>query len=125
MFRNSLYEVKQILPGENGARFSVIIELNPAHEIFAGHFPGKPILPGVCMLQIIKELLATHLECDLVLKNAGSIKYLSIIDPLVNNTIRFDIESDDSQTGVISCKAELNSVNVIFCRFKGEFKTIP
>ena len=32
------------------------IELNAAHTIFKGHFPDQPILPGVCMLQMVKEV---------------------------------------------------------------------
>ena len=30
------------------------IELNAAHSIFKGHFPGQPIVPGVCMMQMVK-----------------------------------------------------------------------
>jgi 3-hydroxyacyl-[acyl-carrier-protein] dehydratase len=121
MFLNNLYHIIKILPEESGSKFSVIIELYPSHEIFAGHFPGNPILPGVCMVQIIKELLINYLDCKLTLKNASSIKYLSIIDPRVNNTVQFDIETGKTETGEISCKVELNSGSVVFCRFKGEF----
>jgi 3-hydroxyacyl-[acyl-carrier-protein] dehydratase len=122
MFLNSLYQIKQILTEGNGSKFSVKIELNPSHEIFNGHFPGNPILPGVCMVQIMKELLINYSHCKLILKNAGSIKYLYFIDPLVNNIINFNIEMDKTENGDISCKATLNSESVVFCRFKGEFK---
>lgn len=124
MFLNSLYKIKQILPESNGLKFSAIIELNPAHEIFHGHFPGNPILPGVCMVQILKELLINSSKSKLLLKRAGSIKYLSFIDPRVNNIIRFSIEVNSTESGDISCNAVLNSDSVIFCRFKGEFKIV-
>jgi 3-hydroxyacyl-[acyl-carrier-protein] dehydratase len=42
--------------------------LNPKHAIFAGHFPGQPVVPGVCMLQIIKEGLEQALDKKLVYK---------------------------------------------------------
>jgi 3-hydroxyacyl-[acyl-carrier-protein] dehydratase len=124
MFLNSLYQIKKILTESEGSKFSVIIELNPAHEIFNGHFPGNPILPGVCMVQILKELLINYSGCKLILKNAGSIKYLSFIDPLVNNIIHFNVEMNKTENGDISSKATLNSESVVFCRFKGEFKVI-
>jgi 3-hydroxyacyl-[acyl-carrier-protein] dehydratase len=124
MFLNSLYQIKQILPEGDGSAFSVKIELNPSHEIFNGHFPGNPILPGVFMVQILKELLINYLDCKLILKNAGSIKYLSFIDPHVNNIINFNVEINKTESGDISCKATLNSESVVFCRFKGEFKVI-
>jgi 3-hydroxyacyl-[acyl-carrier-protein] dehydratase len=125
MFLNSLYHIKQILPEGNNSKFSVIIELDPTHEIFIGHFPWNPILPGVCMVQIIKELLIRHLDCTLILKNAVSIKYLNIIDPRVNDTIQFNFETNKTESGDISCTAVLNSESVVFCRFKGVFKVIP
>ena len=31
-----------------GADLSARIELDATHPIFEGHFPGRPILPGVC-----------------------------------------------------------------------------
>jgi 3-hydroxyacyl-[acyl-carrier-protein] dehydratase len=124
MFLNSLYKIKQILPEGDGSKFSAIIELNPSHEIFNGHFPGNPILPGVCMIQILKELLSNYSDSKLILKNAGSIKYLYFIDPLVNNIIHFDVEMEKTESGYISCRAILNSGSLVFCRFKGEFKII-
>jgi 3-hydroxyacyl-[acyl-carrier-protein] dehydratase len=124
MFLNSLYQIKQILTDGNGSKFSAIIELNPAHEIFHGHFPGKPILPGVCMVQILKEILISYSKSNLILRKAGSIKYLSFIDPHVYNIILFNIEINKTENGDISCNAVLNSGSVIFCRFKGEFKLV-
>ena len=108
----------------NGSKFSAIIELNPAHEIFHGHFPENPILPGVCMVQILKEILINYSKSNLILRKAGSIKYLSFIDPQVNSIIHFDIEINKIENGDVSCNAVLNSGSVIFCRFKGEFKLV-
>ena len=52
---DDFYTLNQIAPQGEG-KYICRITLNPAHPIFAGHFPGNPITPGVCMLQIIKEL---------------------------------------------------------------------
>jgi 3-hydroxyacyl-[acyl-carrier-protein] dehydratase len=113
------------MTGDNSSKFSVVIELDPAHEIFKGHFPGIPILPGACMIQILKELLVYHSDTQLILKNALSIKYLSIINPLENNVINFNIETTITANSDISCNAVLSSESVVFCRFKGEFKVLP
>lgn len=29
---------------------TVLLELNPDHAIYQGHFPAHPVVPGVCLL---------------------------------------------------------------------------
>ena len=36
---------------------TLLISINAAHPIFEGHFPGQPVVPGVCMIQMIKEMM--------------------------------------------------------------------
>jgi len=57
------------------------IRLNPNNEIFRGHFPGNPITPGVCTLQIIKELTENRTQCSLFMKKASNVKFMAVIDP--------------------------------------------
>ena len=52
---------------------NAVIELNKDHDIFKGHFPGNPVMPGVCMLQIIKELTEKAVDKSLFL--TASIQY--------------------------------------------------
>jgi len=32
------------------------VKLNAQHDVYKGHFPERPITPGVCNIQMIKEL---------------------------------------------------------------------
>lgn len=57
------------------------IRIDPGHEIFKGHFPGKPVMPGVCMIQIVKELTERALEKELFLSVASNVKFMAIINP--------------------------------------------
>lgn len=57
------------------------ISLNPNHEIFKGHFPGNPVTPGVCMMQIIKDITEKITEQSLILTSASNIKFMAIINP--------------------------------------------
>lgn len=38
-------------------RLAFRVRLDAAHPVYAGHFPGNPVLPGVCTLQIVRECL--------------------------------------------------------------------
>lgn len=63
------------------------IKLHKDHIIFKGHFPGNPIMPGVCMIQIIKELTEKAVGKDLFLAISSNIKFMAIINPEKNDTL--------------------------------------
>lgn len=74
------YTVNETEKNENGI-YSVQISLNKNHEIFQGHFPGNPVTPGVCMMQIVKDLTEEILNTKLLLKSASNVKFMAIINP--------------------------------------------
>ena len=53
------------------------------------HFPNVPIVPGVCQIQIITELLEMYLGKRLYLSEVKNIKFLSVLEPV--KTIRFEV----------------------------------
>lgn len=57
------------------------IKLNPNHEVYNGHFPGQPVVPGVIQLQIIKEILQEILGTKLIMKKVIQVKYLTPVIP--------------------------------------------
>lgn len=57
------------------------VSFNAAHEIFAGHFPGQPVVPGVCTLAIVRLLLEDTLKLNLKLKKSPNIKFLQLLLP--------------------------------------------
>ena len=48
-------QVRELVPGD---RCVSTFYVDPAREIFKGHFPGQPVAPGVCLLGLVKEALA-------------------------------------------------------------------
>ncbi|WP_378187698.1 3-hydroxyacyl-ACP dehydratase [Aquimarina sp. W85] len=57
------------------------VRLNPASNLFKGHFPDNPVTPGVCMLQIIKELTEQRVGVPLFMKKASNVKFMAVINP--------------------------------------------
>jgi 3-hydroxyacyl-[acyl-carrier-protein] dehydratase len=86
---------------ENG-RFIANISLNKDHDIFNGHFPGNPVTPGVCMMQIVKELTEEFTGTQLFLKSASNVKFMAIINPFETPdlTLQLDITETDDEVKV-------------------------
>jgi len=92
------YTLETFEKADNG---SVVahIKLNKDHAIFKGHFPGNPVTPGVCMMQIVKELAEEFTEKKLFLKSASNVKFMAIINPFETPDLKLQLditETDDT-----------------------------
>lgn len=79
--------------------YLVLIKLNPKHPIFQGHFPGKPVTPGVCMLQITKEICEDITKKKLFMHRANNIRFSAIIDPNIHPMLRLELEITPNDDG--------------------------
>ena len=86
--KNNLYIIKS----SDVEKRSFLIELLPNSIIYKAHFPGHPITPGVCIVQIATELLQEFMHKNLVLKTIANAKFLSIINPEEDKEVIFNIK---------------------------------
>ncbi len=83
-----------MLKGELYERISASrIVLKEGSVIYRAHFPGYPITPGVCLLQIALELLDSPLK----LSSAKEIKFLSRVIPEETPVLDFSFENLDGE----------------------------
>ncbi|MCQ2147861.1 MAG: 3-hydroxylacyl-ACP dehydratase [Bacteroidales bacterium] len=57
------------------------VSLNPECEVYKGHFPGAPISPGVCSVEMIKECAEAVAGKALMITNLQSCRFLNLITP--------------------------------------------
>ncbi|MGI4862384.1 MAG: hypothetical protein ACRYFZ_00560 [Janthinobacterium lividum] len=108
MLQNSFYTVEGA-PETTATSVQATIRLNPEHAIFAGHFPGQPVVPGVCMLQIIKELLAGAIQQPVQLVRASNIKFLTVLTPGTHEIVSVQLKFDSSENGILVSEATISS----------------
>jgi len=63
----------------------------PEHPVLAGHFPGRPIVPGVVLLARIEALLAEH---QFALRECTSVKFHAPLLPAQRVSIRVEVAAD-------------------------------
>lgn len=92
---NNFYELKSY---ESESKvFRAKITLNKDHEIFKGHFPGNPVTPGVCMMQIVKDLAEEFTGSKLFLKTASNVKFMAIINPFETPDLVMDLDINETE----------------------------
>lgn len=115
MLLNDLYTIHSLSKVEN--KIESVVLLRDNHPIFNGHFPGQPVLPGVCMMQMITEITGKYLNQKFSIAGAPLIKFLRMIDPRKTPLIRFEIKYESKAKSIItSGKIFLDSE--IFMKFQ-------
>jgi len=95
ILNESFYKIHEITREDNSA--TVRVELLPSHPIYAGHFPGQPVVPGVCTLTIIKECIEKVLGGSTSYASIKECKYLSALIPEENLYITISITIDEGK----------------------------
>jgi 3-hydroxyacyl-[acyl-carrier-protein] dehydratase len=119
MLENSFYTVEKTESAGNN--YCVGLVLNPLHEIYKVHFPGNPITPGVCLLQISLELLNIKFERKLRLIGARTIKYLKVINPIENPKIEFVIQYK-TENDLIFADINIVAGETVFTKINATYK---
>ncbi len=112
---NDFYTMAHFEPTEGGVKARIMI--NRDHSILEGHFPGLPIVPGVCMMQIIREIMEVMSGKDLKLTAADTMKFLSVINPNQNSEVDVDIKYAEHPDHY-SVSATLFAASVTFFKLK-------
>jgi 3-hydroxyacyl-[acyl-carrier-protein] dehydratase len=96
------------------------VRINASHRIFAGHFPGQPITPGVALIEIIRLVLSSVLNKNLMLTEAREIKFISAVIPAEIDEIELSVEYNESPAGV-SAACIFSGKGAVFTKLRGDF----
>jgi 3-hydroxymyristoyl/3-hydroxydecanoyl-(acyl carrier protein) dehydratase len=74
------------------------VEIGAGHPAFEGHFPGRPILPGVALLAAVLEAAAAEprlAACVGAAPRLGVVKFLAPVGPDASLAISFRLRAND------------------------------
>jgi|SRR5580698_3492678 3-hydroxyacyl-[acyl-carrier-protein] dehydratase len=103
MLKDSFYTL--IALNRQPSSANITLQLNEKHAIYNGHFPEQPIVPGACLLQIIKEIVEVILESKLQMLRADELKFLLPVNPVNDNILQGSINyviDDKNQINVVA-----------------------
>ncbi len=119
---HDFYQIESFSETGAGA-CAAVLSLNARHPILEGHFPGFPVVPGVCMMQMTKELLEHAIGRKTRLVSARSLKFLNILNPNENKTVRSELTYHETESGQIEAESRLldPESGTVFFKMKGTF----
>lgn len=112
--RDPMLLIDSVVELEPGKRITAMFRVEPARDIFAGHFPDNPVLPGIYAVEMMAQAAdIMMLSTD---KYRGKIPYFLGIDkvrfkskilPGDQVTIHAAIQSEVEAKDIITCEAEI------------------
>lgn len=97
MLLNDFYKINELETVDKIT--TAIITINKNHKIFKGHFPNNPVTPGVCMMQIIKEITEAVVMKKLVMITSSNVKFMAIINPFKTPELVLTINISSTNDG--------------------------
>ena len=121
ILRDNLFTI--VSQQEQDASVVFRVQLHPEWPIYKAHFPGHPITPGVCIVQMVQELLQVHMNRDLRLSEAKNIKYVSIVSPeeMTELTITFS-KIEQQPDGRFKVQAQVASGEILCTKLSATFE---
>lgn len=119
--RNTFYTVNNLTSGENNIKAN--IHFNAGHDVFKGHFPQMPVVPGVCQVQIIKDLLEEITGNKTMMVSGDNIKFTGMILPDKHPDVNLEINFTKTENG-LTADAKLYFEEITFTKHKGKYKIL-
>lgn len=112
------------LEKKDGHKYEAVLSINEKHEVFNGHFPGNPIMPGVCMMQIIKELTEKVTQTNLMMQSLTNVKFMALINPEVNPELKLELDVIETEEGTIKVKNTTTFHETVALKLSSTYKKI-
>lgn len=68
---------------QEAEKYIFSVSILPECPVYRGHFPGEPITPGVCTLQMVRECAQSVLGRSMFLGEIKVCRYIKLVTPEV------------------------------------------
>ena len=97
--------------------FKCRTRLNANHDYYRVHFPGNPVTPGVCLLQMATEILSQEYG-----KKLSNIKFKSLVGP--HEEPEFLFTKTRMEEGLLSTSVSIERGETQFVKMSLQYKIV-
>lgn len=99
-----------------------VVELHADHLVFQAHFPGNPIMPGVCIVHMISRLTEKRVGHSLVLHKVVNLKFIAPISPASEPVLTIDFSAIDLAETEVKVRGIISAGERIVTKFSIIYK---
>ena len=116
---NDFYHI--VATDDSEGKYVCKVKMNATHNIYSVHFPGNPVTPGVCLVQMVAEMLEQKYSKRFVLSTAVNIKFKRLVSPNDEPSFVFSkiVTEDDLLKTIVSIEDEQGQ----FVKMSLQYKT--
>ena len=118
---NDYFRIDNRTDEGNESLFS--ITLLPEYCAYEGHFPGNPVSPGVCNIQMIKECAEQLAGKRFFLGFISRCKLSAVITPQTTPQLSVRMQLSEAE-GLYAVNAVVSDGETTFIEFKGELTPV-
>lgn len=89
-----------------------VVCLRADADVYRGHFPGLPIAPGACNIELIRQLTTRLLHRDCRFSEITQCRFTHLITPHVENPLRVTIRVENEQVQATVCWGETQCISL-------------
>jgi 3-hydroxyacyl-[acyl-carrier-protein] dehydratase len=108
---------------ELAGEFITEVKINKDHDLYRGHFPDRPVTPGVILMQLFKEEAERRSNKKLQLATAANVKFMAVVDPNICEKLILQ-SSIVSENGILKLKGIAKQNDTISLKISATYKPI-
>jgi 3-hydroxyacyl-[acyl-carrier-protein] dehydratase len=97
---------------------SVEVMINKEHAVFEGHFPGNPVVPGVFLIQMIREVIEELQHKKFRIEKADEIKFMNMVIPEQNCHLILEIQQRAKSENPFAYNINVTNGQTLFLKMK-------
>ena len=118
MLIKDYYTIENVSKQEDGSMLFQI-SLRADSAVYQGHFPGEPVSPGICNIQMIKECAEQTVGKPLFLNNLQQCRLTTLVTPLAHPKVEVTIQMEEKDE-FYKLKATLGKGEEVYLDLKAE-----
>lgn len=114
MLKENFFTIEERTETEKGWEYR--IGLNASHPIYQAHFPKNPVTPGVCIIQIIKDIAEDYCSKSFFIRSLKNVKFLQVLNPFDTREAIVKFTCQANETGNYSVSAVISKDQLVFSK---------